>query len=139
MGDGKVLVKGAKTIGNQTTTGDGGGMLLLSGVSVTVVGSLFQHNLAGDQGGGLSILLGSTTAIGSITGSKFLDNIATTDGGGINYFSTGASVLTIKGSVVSDNVALVKGGGLRNDGNAAVLIGPVPVGNWAPAGPNVSP
>ena len=139
LGDGKVLVKGAKAIGNQTTIGDGGGMLLLSGVSVTVVGSLFQHNLAGDQGGGLSINLSTATAIGSITGSKFLDNFATLVGGGINYFSTGASVLTIKGSVVSGNVALVQGGGLHNDTNAALLIATVIAGNWAPLDPNVSP
>ncbi len=146
-GDGTVLIKSARALGNQAITGDGGGMYLLSNaagagiVGVVVQSSLFQHNVAGDAGGGLSITL-LATGTASITGTKILDNLAssTADGGGglVNFSSAGA-VLTIKSSLISGNVAATAGGGLLKGSGTVTLIATVISGNWAPSGPDIFP
>ena len=137
-GDGTVFIKGVKAIGNYAAE-EGGGMYLGSKTSVTVQSSLFQHNVADGNAGALSLQLSLATAIGTITGSKFLDNFSGGSGGGLYFGATGVAPLTIKGSLISGNVALTAGGGVFRNGGVLTILGPQPTGNWAPTDPNVSP
>lgn len=139
VGDGTILIKSVRAIGNQAAD-DGGGMFLRSTVSVSVQGSLFQQNVAAEHAGGLSFNLTAAAAVGTITGSKFLDNFGGR-GGGIEIFGDAAAALTIKSSTITGNVASVEGGGLRKDASSPTLtlIATVITGNWAPTGPNIFP
>ena len=135
-GDGTLLLKSARVLGNFAGR-DGGGTYLLTTTSATVVGSLFQHNVSGDHGGAAALALGAT-AVGTVTTTKFLDNFAAT-GGGLDLFGLPGATLTIKNSVITGNVASIEGGGLRKSqaGTPALtLIANVIAGNWAPTGPN---
>ena len=136
-GDGSLFLKNARVLGN-FAGGDGGGTNLRSSTAVTVIGSLFQHNVSGDNGGGTLISLLSATAVGTVTSSKFLDNFADF-GGGLDIFGSAGAVLTVQKSLISGNLATTEGGGLRKSGASPTLtlIANLITGNWAPTGPNI--
>ena len=134
LGDGTILIKGARVLGNHASFG--GGMSLATTTSATVLSTLFQHNFSDNDGGGLSINLSAATAIGTITGSKFLDNFADVRGGGISIIGIGA--LTLKNTLVTGNTAASQSGGIYN-GGPVVRIATIVTGNWAPLGPNIFP
>ena len=134
-GDGTVLVKAVRVIGNLATSNDGGGMYLRSASSLIVQSSLFSHNVAGDDGGGL-IMDSTGAAVSRIIGTKFLDNYSGDEGGGFAIFG---GTVEIKSSVITGNVAALRGGGVAQDGGTATFIGTTPTGNWAPTFPNIFP
>ncbi len=138
-GAGTVLIKGARVLGNHATD-TGGGMYLRSSTSVVIQSSLFAQNVAGSgDGGGAVIDLDAVAARGTITGSKFLDNFAASDSGGLGAFGAAGSVFTIKSSLISGNIAATQAGGMRIAGTTVDLIATVIAGNWAPVAPNVFP
>jgi predicted outer membrane repeat protein len=137
-GDGTVLIKGARVLGNFSDH-NGGGMYLRTATSVIIQNTLFQHNVASSDGGGVAFRLNLATAVGTVTGCKFLDNSGGS-GGGIFSSGIAGAALTISSSLISGNVAAVQGGGLRIAPAATVIrIHTVIAGNWAPAGPNIFP
>ena len=136
LGDGTILIKGARVLGNHASFG--GGMSLDTTTSVTVLSTLFQHNFSDNDGGGLSINLSAATAIGTITGSKFLDNFADVRGGGISIIGNAFATLTLKNTLVTGNTATSQSGGIYN-GGPVVRIATIVTGNWAPLGPNIFP
>ena len=133
-GDGVILIKGVKVLGNMAGNDDGGGMFLESTSRITVSGSLFAGNHAGNYGGGL-LLAG--TGVRLVTGSSFLANSADNLGGGI-FVQSSASAASILKSKVTGNIAGSFGGGIQGfSAHPPVLTGSVLTGNFASNGANL--
>ncbi len=134
-----MLIKSVRVLANRAAS-DGGGLNLSSTTSIIVQGSLLQHNVGLDDGGGLRIALSLATSVATVTGSKILDNYAVgDDGGGIWLSGNAAAVLTIKSSLISGNVATNEGGGVRTIGPVVNVIASIIAGNAAPIGANLFP
>lgn len=94
--------------GDNTTTGDGGG--IFNAGTLVVNGSMFVDNTALYDGGAIdSADHGGGTL--EITGSSFSGNVATYDGGAINSAdNAGTGTVTVSGSTFSGN-SVTKGDG----------------------------
>ncbi|MCU0463692.1 MAG: hypothetical protein MUF38_03890 [Anaerolineae bacterium] len=92
------------TVAGNMADGDGGGMSVLGGSSqVQVVNSLFSGNVSGFEGGGLKVITGAVNVINS----TFVGNTAQVGGGGIyNNFN-----LNLTNSIVWGN----NGGAVTSD------------------------
>ena len=107
-----LTVSGSTLSGNSAPVGGG----IYNGGTLTVSNSTLSGNSAGlsGQGGGIHNEFGTLT----ISGSILSDNYAGSDGGAIQNYGT----LTISGSTLSGNWANY-GGGIWNDGTATVSGG----------------
>ena len=131
-GDGEVLIKGVKALGNLAVS-NGGALDLGSTTKITVSGGLFARNQA-DLGGGL-FLEGTGTIV--VTGSSFLTNSAISSGGGVFFNNTAIAASLLK-SKVTGNVAGITGGGIyAKIANIPSLTGSVITGNFASDGTNI--
>ncbi len=121
----------------------GGGVLVVSGSSPTIVGNKITGNqaeqigggiFAGDQssptiegneitgnqaqwGGGIMVRHNSSP---TIVGNEITDNVALKDGGGIYVWANSSP--TIEGNEITDNVAFKVGGGIHVGGNSSPTI-----------------
>ena len=139
----------------------GGGLYVESDGDVTVIGSAFEGNIAG-QGGGIGVynLLRTssvTVSHGSITGNvaygnggglwvfggtvtvnavTIESNMANGSGGGIDLNNTIDGALTIQNATVYGNLALVEGGGLAHSPIGAEMVNTILAGNSTFAAPS---
>ncbi len=125
LAGGAILVSAADlelrdTVISGNEAGDGGGMMITSGLAITsnlhVIDSVVSGNVASQEGGGLHATnhLNATTNI-SILRSTITGNLAR-NGGGI-YHQAGVdsfSELQIQDSTISGNTASEAGGGIYN-------------------------
>ena len=127
--------KSDKFIGNVAVTGQGGGVFLRNTAGIIITGSLFQSNVAGSSGGGLSIGAGAL-----LSGLKVLDNIAGPGGrgGGLRISPGGAMVFLLK-SIITGNVANDGGGVFFNTGTTTIDDATIAktTGNAAVINPNI--
>lgn len=107
--------------GNRAEGGDGGGMLIkqkeidnggiLEPRSVRVDGSSIVNNFCGNDGGGMSIRVGTVT----VSNSTFYNNIAKQDAGGMDV-EVGSFVKLIN-CTIGSNTAGIDSGGINNEGD----------------------
>ena len=98
------------------TSGDGGAISAGNDTDLTLTGTKFLQNSAGDNGGAVSV---GGTGVLLAKGAIFTDNVATNAGGGIFRFGSGA--LTIEKSKFTANHAAT-GGGIDSNGSGAFLV-----------------
>ncbi|MGQ0576199.1 MAG: right-handed parallel beta-helix repeat-containing protein [Pseudonocardia sp.] len=120
-GDGVVVVENATLTANRSEA-DGGALYAASG-TITVSGSTFTGNLAGDGAG--AYFGGELTGVGlrprvTITGGSFTGNVAEAGGGGIA--SGGDGQLTVTGVLFQGNDAGTSGGALASGGLATLTL-----------------
>ncbi len=130
-GSGIITVTHSTFAGNSVAGGDGGG--IFSYYMLTVSGSTFSKNSAG-QGGGISAL-GSVT----ISDSTFSGNSAANNSGG-GIYGGSYSTLTVSDSTFSGNKADQGGGIAINNTAMPTLFGTIAAGNTADSesdGPDV--
>jgi len=130
-GEGEVILKAIKVLGN-TVTGDGGGLYLNSTVPVILTGSLISGNTgtgASSDGGGVYLHSG-----GIFTGNTITDNRVIARGGGI-FIKNGT--LTLAMSKVIGNIAATGGGVYNLSASAFELKGSKVTGDFAPTDPDI--
>ncbi len=93
------------TVAENTSSAEGGGLSLLSGVTATIMNSTVAGNTS-PLGGG--VVAGNLPML-TLTGSTVRDNVAFTRGGGL--FVYGTTVAAIANSIVRGNRADSTGGG----------------------------
>lgn len=89
------------TFNSNTAGDDGGGIYCIFGSDPTVTSCLFSSNTA-DEGGGMYSQYNTTV----VTGSTFVDNSATSYGGGIRVVTAG---MTVTNCIIWDNSAGTSG------------------------------
>ena len=131
--------KGAPTVGLRTSgdAGDGGGINVLGGATLTLSNVVLTANTTFNRGGAVAAVLGTlliaeSTISGNsaryggglyagrdttVVNSTISGNSANLTGGGIQL----QGVLTMVNSTVSGNTAELDGGGLNNAGTATVV------------------
>jgi hypothetical protein len=136
-GAGSLSVANCSILQNRTVNGDGGGIALFDGGTVTITGTLISGNVAGLQdptewygffGGGVYLTGGGYgyPATISISGSSISNNTASAPGqtppaqigGGVYSDFAGVAIQT---TTISGNTASSDGGGLYGDG---FVVGP---------------
>ena len=134
-------ISGITFVDGNAGAGSSGGAIL-SRESLSLTNAIVHSSVAGNYGGGLVLDPDGTTAVVTVTGSKFLDNFSGSIAGGLVVFGNNiATIVTIKNSLISGNIALSKGGGLylNATGPTVTLPGTKVIGNWAPTSPNIFP
>jgi len=97
------------TIRGNTAFGDGGGGLFVFDVDhLTLLDSLIESNMSGDEGGGAAI----SADIATVTNTQFVNNTATGVGGGLYE---NADLMTVVDSRFTGNTS-AEGGGIFSDG-----------------------
>ncbi len=131
--------KGAVAVGSRTSgdQGDGGGINILGGATLTLSDVALTGNTTFNRGGAVAAVLGTLEITGStisensalyggglyagrattVINSTISGNTAKATGGGIQL----AGVLSMINSTVSGNSAELDGGGLNNAGTATVV------------------
>jgi predicted outer membrane repeat protein len=108
----------SSTIGDNRSAYNGGGLLALNGIALTISGTTFAGNQSAHDGGGLmSGGTGKNKVDIAITGSTFANNFSNAHGGGI--FAEGDGRLSVTTTKVIGNVANLNGGGIALEGLAA--------------------
>ena len=135
--NGRVSVLGSSLTGNHaddTIHGVGGGLGSGSGLSnvVMIASSVINHNVAGNEGGGLWTFGGVMT----ITDAEISDNLGGESGGGL-YALVSAQLLIISTGFY-DNVADLGGGVMLLNNTTAVLTTTVFSSNQAQQGGGVA-
>jgi len=129
-GEGSVIIKSSKFIANSVTNNKDGGALYLrantgTNAIVSITGSLFSQNVAGNDGGGIAL---GGSAVKTITTSKIINNTAVSGSGGgvVDY---GSGDLTITKSTISGNTAIVSPATYNGGGGLITLTGNKIFGN----------
>ncbi len=122
---GTLRVQASEIWDNVQLAGSGGGLRVGSGVTATVVGTLFRANHA-SSGGAVQIDSGGALTLRS---SILRDNVADNDGGGVRLVTGGA--FTAVNCTVYGNTAAGFGGGLCTFGDPATLRNCIFWGNTA--------
>lgn len=108
--DSTVVVVGTLMQGNSAAdTSLGGGALYSSGDEVTLTGSRFLNNSASADGGAVSI---SATSLIKITKNTFSGNSTTADGGALSMGASTGTNSVISGNTFTNNSSLGFGGGI---------------------------
>ncbi|HWH27855.1 MAG TPA: right-handed parallel beta-helix repeat-containing protein, partial [Mycobacteriales bacterium] len=121
-------------IADSTAVRAGGGIEASAGSETTVVGTLFEGNSTGTSpgnGGGIHITGGGTV---TVEDSEFLANTAANEGGGVwNSAAATMTVIgsVFEGNVAAGAPAESGGGGLFNDGGTLVVEDSAVEGNSA--------
>lgn len=120
---GQALDDGTDSVLPNLGDGDGGGLLIESGATVTIDSSTVTGNLAagaeaGEGGGGIFNAGSLTITNSDITGNTA--NIAALGNGGGIFNDTGAN-LNVTGGSISGNAAGRAGGGIENNAGTVVL------------------
>ena len=126
IGGGALTVTNS-TFSNDSTSGNGGGILNQNG-TLTVTDSTFSKDSANFGGGGGIMNLSGTL---TVTDSTF-SNDSANFGGGIDNSFLGAG--TITNSTLSDNSAPFQGGGINNFGTLTITNSTVSDNSAAPYG-----
>jgi hypothetical protein len=125
-----VKISGTRVIDNRSTQ-YGGGLHALNGIALTISGSTFSGNTAGETGGGLATR--GTGAGGkvdlTVIGSVFADNVGSFGGGGIEAVSSDG-VVSIAASKVAGNQSSFGGAGIE----ARSTVGSVTIRNVVASG-----
>ncbi len=108
--------------GNGST---GGGGILQTGGTLTIINSVISGNTAAFDGGGIYQIGGVLTISGSTISGNYAPG-GGGDGGGIHTFG---STTTISNSTISGNTADFQGGGIFNAGSTLVINGSTISGN----------
>jgi predicted outer membrane repeat protein len=120
VGSGRADVFGGTFAGNRATTGNGGGINLNNSISLS--GTQFISNTAGQDGGGL--LQWNAGQQVDVTGVRFERNHAARNGGGL-CVSQGATATVISSvfvsNILSSTTVELRGGGAYVSGNTQVL------------------
>jgi hypothetical protein len=131
---GRLVVAGSTIANNRSTAGFGGGLASFGLTGVTVVNSTISGNI-GETGGGLAILEGSVTIIGSTIANNLA---AEGSGGGLQSFVRNVTIIN---STLAHNRnrfgaggALNVGGGIIVNSTIAYNTGTVPSTLGAPNG-----
>ncbi len=125
-----VKISGTRVIDNRSTI-YGGGLLALNGITLTISGSTFSGNTAGEAGGGLSTRGSGAAGKVDLTviGSVFADNVASFGGGGIAATALEGQV-SISASKVIGNRTSFGGAGIE----ARSMVGSVTIKNVVASG-----
>ena len=111
---GTLTIQNTTVTGNSSTNGLGGGIVNLSGGTLTLVTDSISQNTSYANGGGIS-----NTGTVSLEGTQVLQNTAT-EGGGI--YNNGQLSTVSTSSVISDNTSSGNGGGLYNDTSGSATV-----------------
>ena len=119
-------------LGNTTgpAPGNGGGLHITGGGTVTADSSLVAQNTATNQGGGLwnsglgQMTVRTTTVRGNTAG----------EGGGLYQVAGTKATLRVEQSLVQGNTAATTGGGIAADGAAVLVVNTTVTGNRAASG-----
>jgi len=100
--------------GGNAVLGDGGGVFVAGGASLTIANSDVSGNAAGNFGGGMYVNNSTVT----LTNSSVTGNSAATYGGGI--FNINGGTVTLTSTAVTGNGAVDSGGGIWNAGTVVL-------------------
>jgi hypothetical protein len=123
---GKGIVSVTNTIVAGNNSGRyGGGIFARGGTKMNFSGVTVAGNQSSARGGGLYAEGNNSAVVTSVTGSHFVDNTASSNGGGIAINKNASLVLN--GSTVSDNHANGGGGGIyiTSNGNLTITGGAI--------------
>ena len=120
------------TVSGNAASGDGGGIRNY-GTLILTISTVSSNASTGNSGGGINSSSGTLT----VTNSTISGNTARRYGGGI--LTWGGGNLTLTNSTISNNTADIGGGGILNDvgtAGTADLTNTIIAGNAAPTGPD---
>ena len=101
---------------SSSDSGDGGGVYVYSGATLTLNGGNIAKNNAYRYGGGVYVYSGATLTLN--TGATIGNNTANTSGGGIASWGT----VNINGGTITNNTSSKNGGGIFNQGQGQVTM-----------------
>jgi predicted outer membrane repeat protein len=127
----------SSTIDNNRSASDGGGLLALGGIALTITGTTFAGNQSVNNGGGIMTTGTVANKVDiAVTGSTFANNFSNGSGGGL--YASGDGRISISSSIVTGNVAIHAAGGIFATSTAAtngVMLNDLTVsGNFANGG-----